>query len=198
MTGINTHVLSTASALTIPASLKLITKVFPDPQEQAFAISMFGASAGIANGKCSIALLTGRLPHASLPWIVAGILVGALFVQFQSWHWVLWFSAIIGFSIAISGLLLIPPEHTLHTKSESATEEGEMKKLEGLDFIGVSLLTVSLILFIFAITSGSTASGHDSTSWGKPKVIVPLIISIFLFVGFFVYERTIPEDRAAM
>lgn len=51
---------------------------------------------------------------------------------------------------------------------------------------------VALILFIYAITSGS------STGWGSAGVIAPLILSIFMVVGFFFYETRIPSSVAAV
>ncbi len=50
----------------------------------------------------------------------------------------------------------------------------------------------ALILFIFAVTSGSTAG------WGSAMVLAPLIIAVFMVVGFFFYEKTIPPENAAV
>lgn len=50
----------------------------------------------------------------------------------------------------------------------------------------------ALILFIFAITSGS------ADGWATAEVLVPLIVSIFMVVGFFYYETRIPVATAAM
>ena len=51
---------------------------------------------------------------------------------------------------------------------------------------------VALILFIFAITSGS------SIGWGTARVIANLIISVILTVIFFFWEAFIPEKLAAL
>ena len=51
---------------------------------------------------------------------------------------------------------------------------------------------VALILFIFAVTSGS------SSGWASATVLVPLVISVFMVVGFFVYETKIPAEVAAV
>lgn len=50
----------------------------------------------------------------------------------------------------------------------------------------------ALILFIFAITTASVEK------WGEAKVIVPLIISVFVMLGFFLYEAWLPEWYAAL
>ena len=53
-------------------------------------------------------------------------------------------------------------------------------------------IIVALILFIFAITSGS------ESGWATAQVLAPLIISIFMLTGFFLWERQIPQDIAAV
>ena len=49
-----------------------------------------------------------------------------------------------------------------------------------------------MILFIFAVTSGSIQG------WATPYVLAPLIISVLLLVAFFVWEAHIDEIDAAM
>lgn len=51
---------------------------------------------------------------------------------------------------------------------------------------------VALVLFIFAVTSGSI------DGWGTAEVIAPLILSILLFVAFFTWEARQPEEIAAV
>ena len=54
------------------------------------------------------------------------------------------------------------------------------------------MFTAALVLFIFAVTSGTTSG------WGSAGVVAPLIISVFMVAGFFYFETTIPADRAAI
>ena len=77
-----------------------------------------------------------------------GILIGALFVQFVTWRWVFWFAAIVGLSIAAVSIFLIPPEHELRNKSGASALLGEFGKLKGLDLVGVSILTVALVVMM--------------------------------------------------
>lgn len=108
---------------------------------------------------------------------VLGILIGAVLVQYAGWSWIFWFVAIVGIGIAAICLFLIP---------NAKRERGKVVKF---DVPGVSLLTVAVILFIFAVTSGSTKG------WGTGYVLAPLIISIAIFVLFLVWEaRTDPDD----
>ena len=54
------------------------------------------------------------------------------------------------------------------------------------------LCAAALILFIFAVTSGTT------DGWGSAAVIAPLIIAVFMVAGFFYFETRIPAERAAI
>ncbi|KAH7923213.1 MFS general substrate transporter [Leucogyrophana mollusca] len=156
-----------ASAMTIPSALTLLVNVFPDPLEQARAIGVFGGCGAVAN--------------------VLGLLIGAFFVQFASYHWVFWFVALVAAPVALACVFVIPPQ------AENIDDlEPSIAKWKRLDLIGVSTLTVALILFIFAVTSGST------DGWATATVLVPLMISILLVIGFFYWETVVPVNKAAI
>ncbi|KIM33566.1 hypothetical protein M408DRAFT_61189 [Serendipita vermifera MAFF 305830] len=108
---------------------------------------------------------------------VLGILIGAVLVQYAGWAWIFWFVAIVGIAIALVSLVLIPNakrDRTINVK---------------FDVPGVTLLTVAVILFIFAVTSGSTKG------WATAYVLAPLIISVVIFAVFFWWEaHTNPDD----
>ncbi|KAG2132706.1 major facilitator superfamily domain-containing protein [Suillus bovinus] len=174
-----------ASSMTIPSALTLLVKVFPEPLEQARAIGIFGGCGGVAN--------------------VLGLLIGAMFVEWISYQWVFWFSAIVAGPAALACVFIIPSEISNSTDNLEPAAE----KWKSLDLVGVSILTrykfaaysashrsrapiVALILFIFAVTSGST------NGWASTKVLVPLIISILVVIGFFYWETRIPVDTAAI
>ncbi|KAG6334818.1 hypothetical protein ID866_4270 [Astraeus odoratus] len=154
--------------MTIPSALTLLVKAFPDPLAQARAIGVFGGCGALAN--------------------ILGVLIGAVFVQWASYHWTFWFTGIIAVSVGMSSLFVIPPHITRapeHRKSRIA-------KLKSLDIIGVSILTVAMILFIFAITSGSTEG------WADQTVLSTLITSIVLMIGFFYWETLLPVEKVAI
>ncbi|KAG1782220.1 major facilitator superfamily domain-containing protein [Suillus placidus] len=157
-----------ASSMTIPSALTLLVNVFPDPLEQARAIGLFGGCGCVAN--------------------VLGLMIGAMFVEWASYHWVFWFVAIVAVPVALACVFIIPPEISKTTDNL----EPAAAKWKSLDTLGVSILTVALILFIFAVTSGST------DGWASTIVLVPLIISILMVIGFFYWETLIPVDQAAI
>lgn len=114
----------------------------------------------------------------------------------------------IALPIAILSVIFIPS--TFHTDDAPTIRQPTiLQKLNSLDLGGISLLSgmysdsnlvwawltcfaVSVILFIFGLTEGSAGS------WTSVKVLLPLILSIFLMVAFFVWERLIPTHIAAM
>ncbi|KAG1895776.1 major facilitator superfamily domain-containing protein [Suillus fuscotomentosus] len=112
---------------------------------------------------------------------VLGLMIGAMFVQ--------WASYLLGVLVsALACAFIIPPE-IANTKDNL---EPAAAKWKSLDLLGVTILTVALILFIFAVTSGST------DGWASAAVLVPLIISIMMVIGFFYWETRIHVDTAAI
>ncbi|KAF8123555.1 major facilitator superfamily domain-containing protein [Boletus edulis] len=180
-------VMGIASALTIPSALTLLVHVFPEPLEQARAIGVFGGCGAFGN--------------------VLGLLIGAVLVQYISYHWVFWVVAIIAIPVAFTCILAIPPEIA---KSKDRAHP-HFAKWKSLDLIGIFVLTgvphlremhimyntdtapsAAFILFIYAVTSG------PADGWATAGVLTPLIISIFLIAGFFYWETIVPPDKAAI
>ena len=109
--------------------------------------------------------------------------------------------------VAMGCVFIIPPE-IAKSKDEP---DPRNPKWKSLDLIGISILTgmphlrempianstnktlsVALVLFIYAVTSGS------ADGWATPGVLAPLVVSILLIVGFFYWETLIPTEKAAM
>ncbi|KAJ8592752.1 MFS general substrate transporter [Rhizopogon salebrosus TDB-379] len=157
-----------ASSMTIPSALTLLVNAFPDPHQQARAISMFGGCGGVAS--------------------IFGLLFGAVLIEWASYHWVFWVAAIVAVPVAVACVFIIPPQ--IAKTAESL--EPEAAKWKSLDLVGVSVLTVALILFIFAVTSGST------DGWASAMVLAPLVISISMVIAFCYWETLLPAEKAAI
>ncbi|KIJ27115.1 hypothetical protein M422DRAFT_236214 [Sphaerobolus stellatus SS14] len=110
-------------ALTIPSAQHLIVHMFPVPQEQAKAITIFGAMGAIG--------------------IVLGLVIGALFVTFTSWPWVFYFSSIVSATIVLSIAFLVPNVH------RPASNASRTSKLKRLDLVGVAIMTQRYWRFVF-------------------------------------------------
>lgn len=156
-----------AASMTIPSAITLLVNLFTDPIEQARALGVFGGCGAIGN--------------------VLGLIIGAMFVQYANWSWVFWFVAIVAVPIGGVCTVLVPPQRRIVDLSKP-----QIARWKSLDLVGVTILTSALILFIFAVTSGST------DGWGSATVLAPLIISIIGVAAFFYYETKIPADVAAV
>ncbi|EPQ53229.1 MFS general substrate transporter [Gloeophyllum trabeum ATCC 11539] len=154
-----------AASMTIPSALTLLVNTFPETQEQARAIGIFGGCGAVAN--------------------VLGLVIGGVFVQYASWHWVFWFVALVATPVSLACIFLLPSDTHVLPMSQST-------KLKKLDLPGVSTLTIALILFIFALTSGSTGQ------WASAMVLAPLVISLLMIGGFLYWETLLPRDQAAV
>ncbi|KAJ7499582.1 MFS general substrate transporter [Mycena latifolia] len=155
------------AALTVPSALHLIVHMFPDTAAQAKAIAAFGASGAFGN--------------------VIGLMIGALIVTYASWPWVFYLFSILGFVLAIVVFVLAPSPDRPHI---SAMDKA--KRFKRLDLLGVSMLTVGLVLFVYAVTSGSISG------WNTAHCLAPLFISLLCVALFFIYEARLPEEMAAL
>ncbi|EJD41438.1 hypothetical protein AURDEDRAFT_115503 [Auricularia subglabra TFB-10046 SS5] len=139
------------AAMTIPSSLTLLVRLFPEEKEQSRAIGVFGASAALGN--------------------VLGLVIGALLTQLASWPWVFWFAAIVAIPVSLLCAILVPRQ------PPNRTDEN---KFALLDIPGISILTSGLILLIFAFTSSGTSS-WSSAMVIAPLVISIALIALFFF-----------------
>ncbi|KAF8677372.1 Major Facilitator Superfamily [Rhizoctonia solani] len=112
---------------------------------------------------------------------VLGTIVGAVLVEYTSWRWIFWLIAIIAVPISVICIILIPK-----------TAQNKENKKSTFDFVGVFLLTVAVILFVYALTSGSVEG------WRAAGVLAPLFVAVALAVAFFFWEARIDEDSAAL
>lgn len=155
-----------AASLTIPSALALLVGLFPEPRHQAVAIAAFGAWGAIG--------------------IVLGLITGALFVEYVSWSWVFWFVSTVIIPTTLISAVLIP------SQTKNVVRESGFTKFRRLDITGISILTVAVILFIFAVTTGSI------TGWGSAMTLGPLVIAIAMIAVFFFWEAFQPIECAAI
>ncbi|KAF8583733.1 MFS general substrate transporter [Ramaria rubella] len=155
------------AALNIPAAMALIVRLFPNPESQSKALTLFGAAAALGN--------------------IFGLLIGAALTTFVSWPWVFYFGSIMAYCLAGVALVTLPAKAIGHEVNLSNAE-----RLKRLDVVGVMTLCIALLLFVFAVTSGST------DGWDTARVIVPLIISFILLPAFFLWEAHLPHVLASV
>ncbi|KAG2153646.1 MFS general substrate transporter [Suillus bovinus] len=155
-----------AASLTIPSALALLVGLFPEPRHQGAAIAAFGACGAVG--------------------IVLGLISGALLVEYVSWHWIFWFVSAVILPTTLISTVLIP------SQTKNMARESGFTKLKRLDITGISILTVAVILFIFAVTTASMIG------WRSATALVPLAFSIAMTGSFFCWEALQPIECAAV
>lgn len=138
-----------AGALLVPSSLAIIVSRFEGPA-QAKAIGRWTAWTGIA--------------------MIAGPVLGGVFVDALSWRWVFVINVV---PIALT-LALIP-----------TLGKGERGTGGRVDFVGAALGSLGLAGTVYALIE------QDAYGWGSARVLVPLVIGVVALVAFFIAETRV-------
>ncbi|MDP9027627.1 MAG: MFS transporter [Actinomycetota bacterium] len=135
-------------ALLVPSSLALITSNFRGAA-QAKAIGTWTGMTGIA--------------------MIAGPLIGGLFVDYASWRFAFLINVIpIAVTFVLLGML----------GQKDVREEGVT-----IDYLGAVLCTLGLGGTVFALIE------QETLGWGSPAILIPMIGGIVAFAGFLVRQR---------
>ncbi len=140
-----------AGALLVPSSLAIIISRFEGPA-QAKAIGRWTAWTGIA--------------------MIAGPVVGGLFVDTLGWRWVFVINVI---PIAITLVLMM---------ALGETDKGMGGRV---DIAGAILGSVGLAGTVFALIEQGTFG------WGSPRVWIPLVVGLLSLAAFFVVETRVKQ-----
>ena len=138
-----------AGALLVPSSLALIMSTFRDRAASARAIGIWTAMTTIA--------------------LIAGPLIGGLFVDFASWRYAFLVNAL---PIAITLVLLARLGH------RDARRAGA-----SIDWLGAVLCTIGLGGAVYALIE------QPRLGWGSPLILVTLVGGILAFAGFLVRQH---------
>ncbi|EKG20882.1 Major facilitator superfamily [Macrophomina phaseolina MS6] len=113
---------------------------------------------------------------------IMGIIFGGVIAQFLSWKWVFWIFAVVASLVTVAGVFVIRPD----------VRTARQKK--GVDVLGGALITLSLMLFIFAMTEG------DIEGWHRPWIPTLLVVSLLLGVAFVLWQIYLEQrtDRAPL
>ncbi|KAI1381463.1 major facilitator superfamily domain-containing protein [Hypoxylon crocopeplum] len=105
-----------------------------------------------------------------------GPFIGGEIVQVTTWRWVFYINLPIG---GVALIVLYFSLHVNYNKEMTFTE-----KIKRLDLVGNTILIASTVAVLWALTVGGT-----QYSWNSWHVIVPLILGLFGFIVFFIFER---------
>lgn len=155
----------TADALIVFRALQGIAGALLVPSSLAYIIANFD---GAAEAK-AIGTWTG---WTGIAYIV-GPLLGGLLVDMASWRWI--------FAINV-----LPIAYTLYLlKKCDKAEKGEEPKTP-IDGVGAVLCALGLGGPVFALIE------QPHYGWGDPRIFLPLVVGVALFVTFLAYEKRTP------
>lgn len=147
------------AALTIPSATTMITLMFPNPKSQRIALTGFA--------------MLGTLG------LCLGFIVGGTIVQFVTWRWVMWITALVTLPLSFIATFAIPGKNT-ESKATS----------KNMDGVGIAIITSALVLLVFALSQAPVIG------WSTARVLAPLIISLLMIIGFFYWQTCIPHHTA--
>ncbi|KAF2193686.1 MFS general substrate transporter [Zopfia rhizophila CBS 207.26] len=141
------------AAAIIPTGIGILGVTFPPGKAKNYAFSCFGAGAPLGG--------------------IFGNIFGGVLGQYLDWKWVFWVFAILAAIVAVAGYLVIP-------LPPIQTEPISMKN--SVDWIGGTLVTVGLLILLFALTEGNVVGW--STAW-VPSLIA---VSMVMIAGFVLWQ----------
>ncbi|KAJ1936692.1 hypothetical protein EC988_008122, partial [Linderina pennispora] len=117
-------------------------------------------------------------------WAISSVLgpvLGGVFTDSKAgWRWVFYFSLPVGAvaGICVALFLRLPrPQGSF------------MEKLKRVDFIGIAVLVVGVVMFLLALSFGG-----KEYPWSSPTVICLLVFGILVILAFAVLEWKVPSE----
>lgn len=149
------------AAANVPTAIGILGTTFPPGRAKNYAFSTYAAGAPLGS--------------------IFGNLLGGIIANYVHWTWVLWVLAILAALVTVAGFFVIPlPPTTLKAHGATITAT--------VDWVGAFLITVGLMLLLFALTEGNVVGW--STFW-----IPVLIVISFLLIGLFIFWQYRLEKR---
>ncbi|GAB7358721.1 hypothetical protein MBLNU230_g3950t1 [Neophaeotheca triangularis] len=149
------------AAANVPCAIGLISTCFKNGKAKNVAFATYSAGAPLGG--------------------VFGNIMGGLLSQYARWEAIFWVLASISFIIAVAGQFVIPiPPVQL--------SEDNVKN--AVDWTGGTLITVALLILLFALTQGNVVG------WRTPWIIVLIILSVVLLAIFVYWQHHLEKTFA--
>lgn len=141
-----------AAAAMAPTALGILGNTFPPGKAKDIAFGCFGAGAPLGS--------------------ILGNIFGGVVGEYLSWKWVFWIFGIVSAISTVASYLVIPVPPT---KPEPVVRNT-------VDWIGGSIITIGLVILLFALSEGNVVG------WATPWVPVLIVVSLILVVLFGLWQ----------
>lgn len=123
----------------------------------------------------------------TVPWIGAGVLIATVLESRTNagWRWIYYIALIYtGVSMIGNFLFYFPP-----SRPQRDYDKTRWRELKEQDWIGISLYSVGLTVFLIGLTWGGSP-GHP---WASASTLAPLIGGGVVFLASFAYDFTVAK-----
>ncbi|KZT65896.1 MFS general substrate transporter [Daedalea quercina L-15889] len=144
----------TGSAAAIPASLGILAHAFPPSKTRSIAFATFAAGAPVG---------------AAIGSAIGGVLTQ---LTDKTWRSTFWFMSGLSAATFVGGILSFDAD-------KPSTEKDKR-----VDWLGAFLVTVGLVLVVFALSDGTIAPD----GWKTGYIIALLIIGVLLVIAYVLWE----------
>lgn len=142
------------AAANVPCAVGIIATTFPPGKARNLAISAYSSGAPMGS--------------------VFGNLLGGVLAEYANWKWIFWTLAVISTVVTIAGYFIIP--------LPVASDAPHKSMKTSVDWIGGMLITVSLMVLLFALTEGNIVG------WRTPWIPVLIVVSVLLLACFVFWQ----------
>ncbi|CAK3743617.1 drug resistance [Lecanosticta acicola] len=141
------------AAANVPTAIGILGVTFQPGKAKNYAFATYSAGAPLGS--------------------VFGNILGGVVGQYATWKWAFWILAILAALVTLAGWYLIP----LPTAPPA-----ESKVKNAVDWVGGVLVTVGLVILLFALTEGNVVG------WSTPWIPVLIVVSILLVAAFVLWQ----------
>ncbi|KAF2874380.1 major facilitator superfamily domain-containing protein [Massariosphaeria phaeospora] len=141
------------AAAMVPTAIGILGVTFPPGRAKNYAFSCYGAGAPLG--------------------AILGNIFGGVLGEYLDWRWVFWVFSILAALCSIAGYIFIPLPPPQPTPSVPNT----------IDWLGGTLITLGLIVLLFALSEGNVAG------WRTPWVPTLIAVSLLLIAMFCAWQR---------
>ncbi|KAF2465631.1 MFS general substrate transporter [Lindgomyces ingoldianus] len=141
------------AAAMVPTAIGILGVTFPPGKAKNYAFSCYGAGAPLGG--------------------IFGNIFGGVLGEYLDWKWVFWIFAILAFIVTIAGYFVIPLP---------SLQQEPISIRKSVDWVGGTLITVGLLILLFALSEGNVVG------WSISWIPILIAVSMFIIAVFVVWE----------